>query len=74
MDQVINLNTVVGFKKLSNPAKELFEVVNKKHRLSIGSESKEDWIPVKVKEKRNCLEVYFRNGEWLHYYADRSWS
>ncbi|OLS02911.1 hypothetical protein [Tissierella creatinophila] len=62
---------IKGFKNLSNPAKRLFGYVYQKHQA--GVEDKEDWTAIKVKERKNCIEVTFRNGKWLNYYTNGTW-
>ena len=32
-----------------------------------------DIVKVKRNMEENCLEVYFRNGNWWHYAADKTW-
>lgn len=69
----IDFNTVKGYKKLSDPAKELFESVYKVHNAGQGTDYKEGYRPIKVKERTTHLEVHFANGEWLHYYPNGTW-
>lgn len=64
---------IPGFNELSEPAKKKFISTCVAHQNSLGKEEKADWKPVKVIEARHHLEVYFKNGEFLHYYPDRAW-
>ena len=69
----INFEEIKGYKKLSENAKKLFENTYKKHNAMLGMESKKRWIPKKVQENSKFLRVDFKNGEWLHYYANGTW-
>ncbi|MGV8149666.1 MAG: hypothetical protein ACLKAK_07160 [Alkaliphilus sp.] len=69
----IDFNKVVGYKTLSFAAKQLFHKTYDKHSGIIGTAYKEKWKPVKVNEHKDFLWVYFKNGEWIHYYADGTW-
>lgn len=69
----IDFEKVNGFNKLSEHAKDLFKSVYKKHNSVQGKDYKEGWIPKKIKEHRSYIEVHFRNGEWLHYFANGTW-
>lgn len=69
----IDFEKVKGYGKLSDPAKELFERIYKKHNSGHGLDYKKDWIPVKVKEHKTYLKVHFKNGEWLHYSPNGTW-
>ena len=69
----IDFNKVKGFLKLSDPAKEIFKRVYRLHNAQQGSEYKELWQPVRVKEHRSYLEVHFKNGKWMHYLPNGTW-
>lgn len=69
----IDFEKVNGFMKLSEPAKKLLKSVYVKHNSGQGTEYKEGWTPKKVKEHKSYIEVYFNNGEWLHYYINGTW-
>lgn len=68
MDNPIgSVEAIIGFNKLSDPAKKLFISTYENHK-------KSGWIPKKVEEHRNYLRVDFTNGEWLHYYPNGTWA
>mgnify|MGYP000952197550 CR=1 FL=1 len=69
----IEFQKVDGYKKLSEPAKLIFQWVYKRHNAQQGKDYKKDWIPKKVKEYSSHLIVYFVNGEWLHYLPNGTW-
>lgn len=69
----INFEEIQGYKKLSETAKELLENTYQQHNAGQGLEYKNDWVPVRVTEHKTHLKVYFKNGDWLHYYANGSW-
>lgn len=69
----IDFNKVEGFSKLSDRAKEIFKRVYRLHNAQQGSDYKELWIPVKVKERKWYLEVHFKNGGWMHYLPNGIW-
>lgn len=69
----IDFEKVKGFSKLSDPAKELFISTYKTHNSGQGTDYKEDWKPVKVKEHKTHLEVHFKNKQWLHYMPNGTW-
>lgn len=69
----IDFNKVAGYKKLSEPAKRIFESVYKAHNSQQGAEYKKYWVPVKVKEYKTHLIVHFANGEWQHYAPNGTW-
>lgn len=64
---------IPGFNELSEPAKQKFISVFILHQDRVGKEEKANWKPVKVIEARKHIEVHFQNGEWLHYYPDKTW-
>lgn len=68
----IDFNKVKGFDKLSDRAKELFQILYKKHNAAQGLDYKIRWIPKSVKEHKTHLEVHF-TGEWLHYMPNGEW-
>lgn len=68
---------VPGFERMSELAKEVFIDTYKMHIRQFGIANKAFWIPKKVIEKKDCIEVYFddkatKNGRWLQYNRD-SW-
>ncbi len=69
----IDFNSVKGYNKLSDAAKDIFERTYKRHNAGWGMDYKEDWIPVSVKCEGNSLKVVFKNGEWLRYYSNGTW-
>lgn len=69
----INFEKVKGYKKLSEPAKEVLQRVYKIHNAQQGKDCKQDWIPKRVKEFSSHLIVHFINGEWLHYLPNGLW-
>ena len=69
----IDFNDVEGYDKLSDIAKKTFERVYKAHNSSQGNDYKERYIPVRVKEHKDHLEVHFKDGEWLHYTSSGEW-
>lgn len=62
---------VKGFEKLSPKAQQLFQHIDRNHTACV--RDKAAWTPVKVKERKDHLEVHFKNGEWLHYSPNGSW-
>lgn len=70
----IDFEEITGFNKLSEAAKKFFEGMYKKHNSAQGLSCKKDWIPKKVVEHKTYIEVHFKNGKWLHYYTDGTWS
>lgn len=69
----IDFTKVEGYDKLTPLAKKLFESTYKKHNEQQGAEYKEEWIPIRVKERRYHLEVFFKNGKWQHYAPPGIW-
>jgi len=69
----IDFTKVKGFNNLSNEAKELFIRTYKLHNTIQGTDYKEDYEPIKVKEEKTHLKVTFKNGVWLHYYPNGTW-
>jgi len=74
MDYIeIDFNKVEGYEKLSPAAKDLFQKVYKQHNAVHGLDYKKNWLPVRVKEHKQYLEVHFNNNEWLHYMPNGEW-
>lgn len=69
----IDFEKIIGYKKLSFPAKAHFEKMYKKHNAIFGIDYKKNWIPTKVAEHKDSLKVYFANGEWARYFANGTW-
>ena len=69
----IDFALVKGYKKLSEPAKEVFQRVYKVHNSGQGLDYKKNWIPKSVKEYKTHLEVHFVNDQWLHYCPNGTW-
>lgn len=69
----IEFNNVKGFNALSDKAKEVFKNTYILHNSAQGNDYRENYIPVKVKEHKNFIEVHFVNGKWLHYLPDGTW-
>jgi hypothetical protein len=69
----INYFEIKGFGKMSKAAQEHFMKTYKKQTETMSQKEKLNWIPGRVKEYLDCIEVYFTSGEWLHYYADGTW-
>lgn len=69
----IDYNKVKGFDKLSVRAQVLFITLYKKHNAAQGLENKIQWIPKRVREHKNYLEVHFNNREWLHWLPNGEW-
>jgi len=69
----IDFTKVKGYSRLSEHAKKFFQRVYVRHNAAQGMEYKNDWVPVRVKEHKEYLEVHFKCGEWLHYLPDGTW-
>jgi len=69
----LDFESIEGYSKLSLIATKVFERVYKLHSASLGKTLKDDYRPVKVKERNTHLEVYFKNGQWLHYLPNGTW-
>lgn len=67
----MNVNNIKGFNKLSELAKSVFIRVYAKHRN--GVEDREDWTAIRVKERKDHVEVHFKNKVYLKYYPNGSW-
>ena len=69
---------VTGFSKLSEPGKELFIDIWRQFSCGWGIANKARWIPKKVIEHRDHLEVHFSNkgkkGDWYRFFPDGTWS
>lgn len=67
----MNVNDIKGFDTMSTNAKALFIRVYAKHRAAV--EDKADWTAIKVKEKKDHVEVYFKNKKWLRFMSNGTW-
>lgn len=66
-------------KHLSDGEYKLLLSVYANHNRSMGLEERKkytlsDMVKVKRNLKEKCLEVYFNNGEWFHYFPNGTWS
>lgn len=66
-------SAIKGFNQLSVLARFLFKTTYRKHQKSLGEQEKENWTPTRIIEQKVCLKVFFKNGEYLFYYADYTW-
>ena len=69
----IEFNKIKGFNKLPDRAKKLFITIYKKHNGAQGIDYKIKWIPKKVIEHKDHLEVHFNNKDWLHWVPNGEW-
>lgn len=69
----IKFSNIEGWNQLSEVAEKVFIRLYKAHNSCLGLDYKEQWEPIKVKEFRAYLKVWFVNGEWLHYYPNGTW-
>lgn len=69
MSTKIVYENIKGFSRMSEKAQDFFKMMYQKHMKSIERDQL-DWVPVKVVERSNHIEVHFTNGEWLHYWAN----
>ncbi|MDR7870344.1 MAG: hypothetical protein RIN55_05760 [Tissierellaceae bacterium] len=67
----MSINNIKGFNKLSELAKSVFIWVYAKHINAV--EDKDEWTAVRVKERKDHIEVHFKNGNWLKFYTDGTW-
>lgn len=67
------MTTVTGYNQLSAPARRLFTATARNHQAAVGRDYKDGWTPVKVQERRDHLRVWFKNGDWLHYWPNGTW-
>lgn len=69
----LDLESVQGYKNLSEDAKFQFERTYKLHNSIQGSDYKEGYTPTSVTDSIGKLKVTFKNGEWLYYYPNGTW-
>lgn len=67
------MDRVKGFKKLTKEQQDLLIRINKNHKAGVGTDYKDGWTPTSVKPLGANLKVTFKNGDWLHYYANGTW-
>ncbi|MEC1723916.1 hypothetical protein P9E34_04040 [Schinkia azotoformans] len=65
-------------KHLSDDEYRLLMNVYASHNRAMGLEKRKDYtlsniVKVKSNMKERCLEVYYKNGDWFHYFADGTW-
>lgn len=65
------MKEIEGYEKLSVLARKVFDRTHQAHQKAI--DNKEAWQVVKVKERKAYIEVYFYNGQWLHYKNKGTW-
>lgn len=73
MDNLQAIQNIKGFNKLSKEQQEQLIRMNERHKAGVGNDYKEGWTPISVKGAGSTLKVTFKNGEWLHYYANGTW-
>lgn len=69
----IKFSEVEGWNQLSVVAEKLFVDVYKLHNSCVGQDYKEGYEPIKVKEFKTHLKVWFVNDECLYYYPNGTW-
>lgn len=67
-------SNIEGYTQLSLESRNLFCGIYKVHHAGHGIDFKDDWKAVYIKDCERFLKVTFKNGEWLHYYPDGTWS
>lgn len=67
------MEKIKGFSKLTKEQQSLLITVNARHKAGVGTDYKDGWTPIGVKPLGNNLKVTFKNGDWLHYYANGTW-
>lgn len=65
-------------KHLSDGEYKLLLSVYANHNRSMGLRERKkytlsDIVKVERNLKEKCLKVYFKNGEWYHYFTDGTW-
>lgn len=70
---IIDIEQVKGYAGLTDGAKAHLKQIYQSHMQAVGTEARQGLIPIEVKEAREWVEIYFNNGEWLHYYANGTW-
>jgi hypothetical protein len=73
------VNTEIkGYSKLTHDQKELLTMVHTRHLASMGADAKKNYTSSYIKEvkwdkNKNCLKVYYKNGDWWHYDCRGQW-
>lgn len=65
-------------KHLSDEEYTLLLETYARHNSAFGLEKRKDYtlsdiVKVERNTAENCLNVYYRNGEWWHYLSNRTW-
>lgn len=65
-------------KHLTDGEYSLLMNVYASHNRAMGLEKRKDYtlsdiVKVKRNTKERCLEVYYKNGDWWHYFPDGTW-
>lgn len=66
------------FRHLSDIEKKVLFETYAKHNSSVGLEERKNYtlsdiVKVERSIKENCLNVYYKNGDWWHYTANMTW-
>lgn len=66
------------FNKLTDKEYELFLKIYNNHISAMGAKERQkhtlsDIVKVDKDIKNRCFKVYFKNGNWWHYYLNGSW-
>ena len=69
----LDYSKIKGYEKLSPMAKDIFKRTYELHNSCVGTDYKVGWSPISVEECSSYLKVYFKNGDWLHYYSNSTW-
>lgn len=73
-----NMNKLPVAKHLTDNEYKMFLEVYAKHNSSMGLEERKNYtlshvVKIERSIKKNCLKVYYENGEWWHYTTDGTW-
>lgn len=76
-NKVVNIMSKLPVAKhLNDNEYKLFLDVYQKHNRSMGLEERKNYTlshVVKVERSKNCLKVYYENGDWWYYAPDGTW-
>lgn len=67
-----------GYDKLTDLQRRVFNQTYLKHLESLGYEKRKIYEMQNIKKikwdnREKCIKVYFKNGDWFHYFRDNTW-
>ncbi|WP_085993596.1 recombinase family protein [Oceanobacillus senegalensis] len=67
-----------GYDKLTDLQKRIFNQTHPKHLESMKMDKRKEYDVQNIKKikwdsREKCIKVYFKNGDWYHYFRDYTW-